>query len=59
MSTILGESIFKDIESNEYLQEIYNAILYNYSLNLFGISKKDPVDFNLVDALRFADLLSK
>lgn len=59
MSTILGESIFKDIESNEYLQEIYNAILYNYSLNLFGISKKDPVDFNLVDALHFADLLSK
>lgn len=59
MSTILGESIFKDIESNEYLQEIYNAILYNYSLNLFGIFKKDPVDFNLVDALRFADLLSK
>lgn len=59
MSNTLGDSIFKDIESNEYLQEIYNAILFNYSLNLFGIQKKNPVEFNLVDALRFADLLSK
>lgn len=59
MSTTLGDSIFKDIESNEYLQEIYNAILFNYSLKLFGITKKQPVQFNLIDALRFADLLSK
>lgn len=59
MSTILGDGIFKDIESNEYLQEIYNAILFNYSLKLFGIPKKNPVEFSLVDALRFADLLSK
>ena len=41
MSNTLGDSIFKDIESNEYLQEIYNAILFNYSLNLFGIQKKE------------------
>lgn len=59
MSTILGDGIFKDIESNEYLQEIYNAILFNYSLKLFGIPKKNPAEFSLVDALRFADLLSK
>lgn len=59
MSNTLGDSIFKDIESNEYLQEIYNAILFNYSLNLFGIPKKYPAEFSLVDALRFADLLSK
>lgn len=59
MSTTLGDSIFKDIESNEYLQEIYNAILFNYSLKLFRITKKKPVQFNLTDALRFADLLSK
>lgn len=59
MRTILGDGIFKDIESNEYLQEIYNAILFNYSLKLFGIPKKNPVEFSLVDALRFADLLSK
>lgn len=59
MSNTLGDSIFKDIESNEYLQEIYNAILFNYSLNLFGILNKERAQFNLVDALRFADLLSK
>lgn len=59
MSNTLGDSIFKDIESNEYLQEIYNAILFNYSLNLFGIPNKERIQFNLVDALRFADLLSK
>ena len=41
------------------MQEIYNTILFNYSLKLFGISKKNPIEFNLVDALRFADLLSK
>lgn len=59
MSTMLGDSIFKDIESNEYLQEIFNAILYNYSLDLFNIKNKERVQFNLTDALRFADLLSK
>lgn len=56
---MLGDSIFKDIESNEYLQEIFNAILYNYSLDLFNIKNKERVQFNLTDALRFADLLSK
>jgi len=59
MSTTLGDSIFKDIESNEYLQEIFNAILYNYSLDLFNIKNKERAQFNLTDALRFADLLSK
>lgn len=59
MSNTLGDSIFKDIESNEYLQEIYNSILFNYSLKLLGISQTAPLEFNLVDALRFADLLSK
>ena len=33
MSTTLGDSIFKDIESNKYLQEIYNAILLGRSSN--------------------------
>lgn len=59
MSSTLGESIFKDIESNEYLQEIFNAILYNYSLSLFKLQNKEQISFSLVDALRFADLLSK
>lgn len=59
MNTTLGESIFRDIEKNEYLHEIFSAILYNYSLNLFGLQKKSPKAFDINDALRFADLLSK
>lgn len=59
MNTILGDSIFKDIEKNEYLQEIFNAILYNYSLNLFCIQNKERRTLDINDALRFADLLSK
>lgn len=59
MNTILGDSIFKDIEKNEYLQEIFNAILYNYSLNLFCIQNKERRALDINDALRFADLLSK
>lgn len=59
MSITLGDSIFADIESNEYLQEIFNAIMFNYSLDLLNIKYKQRVEFNLVDALRFADLLSK
>lgn len=58
MSITLGEHIFLNIESNEYLQELFDAILYNYSLKLFGINQS-PIEFNLDHALRFADLLSK
>lgn len=59
MNSTLGDNIFQDIESNEYLQEIYNAILYNYSLRLFNITYKKWIQFSIIDALRFADLLSK
>lgn len=59
MELTLGDSIFNNIEENEYLQEIYNAILYNYSLKLFRSKNKEPIEINLDDALRFADLLSK
>lgn len=56
----LGEAIFVDIESNEYLNELHETILYNYALKLFQLeNKKQPKDYNLKDALRFADLLSK
>lgn len=56
----LGEAIFVDIESNAYLNELHEKILYNYALRLFQLeSKKQPKDYNLKDALRFADLLSK
>lgn len=56
----LGEAIFVDIEKNEYLNELHEIILYNYALRLFQLeNKKKPKEYNLKDALRFADLLSK
>lgn len=56
----LGEAIFVDIESNVYLNELHEKILYNYALKLFQLNNvKQPKEFELKDALRFADLLSK
>jgi len=54
----LAESIYKDIEENEYLLELYDSLLHNYSCRLLHVNKADdPV--NKEDALRFADILSK
>lgn len=55
----LGEAIYSDIDNNEYLNKIYQNILYNYSLKLFDLRSKQPVEINHRDALRFADILSK
>ncbi|MDZ5508126.1 DEAD/DEAH box helicase [Enterococcus cecorum] len=56
----LGEALFVDIESNAYLNELHGKILYNYALKLFQLEKKtSPKEFELKDALRFTDLLSK
>ena len=54
----LGEAIFVDIESNAYLNELHENILFNYALKLFQIQAGQK-EYNLKDALRFADLLSK
>ena len=54
----LGEAIFVDIESNAYLNELHENILFNYALKLFQIQGGQR-EYNLKDALRFADLLSK
>lgn len=54
----LGEAIFVDIESNAYLNELHENILFNYALRLFQIQGGQR-EYNLKDALRFADLLSK
>lgn len=54
----LGSVLYKDIESNDYLNEIYAALLFNYSAKLFGLSIQ-PKPINKIDALRFADILSK
>ena len=55
----LGYSIFQGLEHDEYLNEIYDAILQNYFLHLFHIDEIVPATFDMEDALRFADLLSK
>jgi hypothetical protein len=54
----LAESIFRDIDKNEYLNELYASLLYNYSIELFDLDRP-PKSIQIKDALRFADLLSK
>ena len=54
----LAEALYRDIDKDEYLQEIYGDLLYNYSIKLFG-SQQRPREINIKDALRFSDLLSK
>ena len=54
----LGDAIFAGIDQNPYLNELYENLLYNYSLRLFQIKlERKPV--NVADVLRFADVLSK
>lgn len=57
-NTTLAEALYRDIEKNEYLQEIYGDLLYNYSINLFHSDRRQR-DIPIADALRFADLLAK
>lgn len=54
----LSDVLFADIEKNPYLNELYENILYNYSLHFFHI-KRERKPVNVSDALRFADVLSK
>lgn len=54
----LAEYIYRDIDKNTYLNEIYEALLYNYSLDLFALERPQR-QVQIKDALRFADLLSK
>lgn len=58
-NTSLGRAIFAGIEKNEYLNEIYDALLYNYFLQLFRIEGTGRKEVDTEDTLRFADLLSK
>ncbi|MDY0138288.1 MAG: DEAD/DEAH box helicase [Candidatus Izemoplasmatales bacterium] len=54
----LGEHIYYKIEENEYLNELYEIILFNYSMDLMGSpQRKKPIKKE--HALRFADILSK
>lgn len=58
-NSTLGEEIYKDIEQNEYFNEIFTTILHKYSDKVFHKSNINVDNLNLDDALRFADILSK
>jgi len=54
----LAEELYRNIDCNEYLQEIYASLLHNYSICLFDIDT--PLqELNITHAVRFADILSK
>lgn len=56
----LGDAIFNSIDNNDFLNVLYDNMLYNYAvlkLNHEGFQQERNVDINA--ALRFADLLSK
>lgn len=55
----LADAIYQNILENEYLQELYAAILHNYTIKLFGDNQTYCTEFDKIDALRFADILSK
>lgn len=55
----IGEVLFDDIEDNEYLNELYNELIRNYTRKLVG-REVNPFDSKKMDdLLRFADVLSK
>jgi len=62
-NSTLGEEIYREIDKNEYLHELYKDILAFYTAKiLHGVDIESELyqyDFSLDDALRFADLLSK
>lgn len=58
--TKLGDAIFGSIDDNDFLNVLYDNMLYNYAilkLHLEGFQQARQVDVKA--ALRFADLLSK
>ena len=58
-NTTFGEIFFEKIDENEYLKKLYDDILYNYALKVFGYTRRLKRNFAVNDALRFADILSK
>ena len=55
----LGDAVFGDIDSNSFLNEIYDNILYNYAIKVSNNDERKMREVDVVSALRFADLLSK
>lgn len=54
-----GEHLFSRIDNNTYLQKLYHNILINYSKRLFSLDETGEAPVNIMDALTFADVLSK
>lgn len=57
--TTIGAVLFDGIEENPYINELYDAILYNYGRQLFGLTNLPEKEISVPAALRFADILSK
>lgn len=54
-----GDVFFDELNKDAYLKKIYEDILYNYAVKLFGFTKHRKREIPINDALSFADLLSK
>ncbi len=54
-----GEVFFEELNSDQYLKKIYEDILFNYAIAVFGFKSRRKRHSNISDALSFADLLSK
>lgn len=57
----LGDAIFANIESNEYLGTLYATLLKSYGMKMYDLNQntKPFTEKEKIDILRFADLLSK
>ncbi|MGV9183973.1 hypothetical protein ACTOVN_06420 [Arcanobacterium canis] len=49
----VGELVFADIDSNEFLKQLYANLLHNYGLHRLGLTQRHPYDVELEAALRF------
>ena len=49
--TTIGAAIYKDIEKNEYLNKLYDNLLFNYGLQLFVLKNVVPSELNVKDLL--------
>ncbi|WP_368488086.1 DEAD/DEAH box helicase [Clostridium sp. BJN0013] len=54
-----GDVFFAELNQDAYLKKIYEDILYNYAIKVFGFNKRRKREIPINDALAFADLLSK
>lgn len=54
----LAEALYSNIESNENVNQVYDALLYNYSRKLLNLDIPYR-EYDVDAALRYADILSK